>query len=74
MLQIEVGQELEFIEPAHVDDRIIEKGARVRVGFVLDEVLEPKVTIVLLGKEPLETLIVPRHVLALHCIPARKRS
>jgi len=72
MHQIEVGQELEFIEPAHVDGKTIEKGTRVRVGFVLDEVLESKVTVVLLGKEPPETLTVPRHVLAMHCVPARK--
>ena len=74
MNQIAVGQELEFIEPAHVDGKTIEKGTRVRVGFVLDEMLEPKVTVVLLGKEPPETLTVPRHVLTVHCVPARKHS
>lgn len=73
-MQIEVGQELEFIEPAHVDNRTIAKGTRVRVGFVLNDVVEPKVTIVLLGTDPPETLSVPRHVLAMHCIPARKQG
>ncbi|MEO8156913.1 MAG: hypothetical protein ABI648_03895 [Betaproteobacteria bacterium] len=72
MLKLEVGQELEFIEPARVDDRMIDKGTRVRVGFILDEVIEPKVTIVLLGTEPPQTLSVPRHILAMHCVPARQ--
>lgn len=74
MLQLEVGQELEFIEPARVDDRMIDKGTRVRVGFILDEVVEPNVTIVLVGTEPPQTLSVPRHTLALHCVPARKHG
>jgi hypothetical protein len=67
MHQIKVGQELEFVEAANADGRTIEKGTRVRVGYVLDEVLEPKVTIVILGKEPLETLTLPKHILAVHC-------
>jgi hypothetical protein len=73
-MDIAVGQELEFIEPAHVSGRVIEKGTHVRVGFILDELLESEVTVVILGKEPPETLTCSRHVLTLHCIPARKHS
>jgi len=69
-VQIEVGQEWEFIEPARVGNRTIGKGTRVRVGFILDEVVEPMVTIVLLGSKPPETLRVPRHILTVHCVPA----
>ena len=72
MDQIKVGQELEFIETAHVDARTIEKGTHVRVGFVIDGVLEPKVTVVVLGKEPPETLTLPRHALMVHCVAVSK--
>lgn len=72
MNQIEVGQELEFFEAAHAFGRPIDKGTRVRVGFVLDEVSEPKITVVLLGEEPPETMTVPRHVLTMHCVPVTK--
>lgn len=70
MFKIEIGQELEFIEPAHVNGRVIEKGTRVRVGHIMVEVTEPKITIVILGRRPPETLSVDRHVLTLHCRPA----
>jgi len=70
MIQIKVGQELKFIEPVNVDGRTIERGTRVRVGFILDEIVEPQVTVVVLGKEPLQTLTVPKHVLTMHCVRA----
>jgi hypothetical protein len=69
MLRIQVGQELEFIESAHVDDRLIEKGTRVRVGYIEDEALESNVMVVVLGTEPVQTLTLPRHTLTLHCRP-----
>ena len=72
MDQIKAGQELEFIEPAHLDGKVIEKGTRVRIGFILDEVLEPQVTVVVLGKEPPETLTLPKHILMIHCVPVSK--
>jgi hypothetical protein len=71
MHKIQVGQELEFIEPAHVDDRLIEKGTRVRVGYVEDEALESNVMVVVLGTEPVQTLTLPRHILTLHCRPVQ---
>ena len=67
MDKLEVGQELEFIESAHAAGRVIEKGTRVRVGFVEDELLESEVMVVVLGTSPPQTLMVPRHVLTLHC-------
>ncbi len=70
MIQIKVGQKLKFIEPVNLDGRTIAPGTCVRVGFILSEVTEPQVTVVVLGKEPLETLTVPRHVLTMHCVCA----
>jgi len=69
MLKIEVGQELEFILPATVDDRIIERGTRVRVAQILSDLTEPKVTFVVVGPQAPETVTAARHVVALHCRP-----
>lgn len=73
MFNLEIGQELEFIEPATVDGAVIPKGTRVRVGAIMNEVVEPKVTLVVLGKEPATTLSVDRHVVTLHCRPVPKQ-
>ena len=67
MDRFQVGEELEFIEPAHVDGRLIEKGTKVRVGYIEDEVLEATVMVVVLGAEPMQTLAVPNSTLMLHC-------
>lgn len=72
MFKLEVGQELEFIEPATADGRKIEKGTRVRVGAIMSEVVEPAVTLVVIGGKTVETLRVPKHVVTLHCRPAPK--
>lgn len=69
MFNLEIGQELEFIEPAHVDDRVLQKGTRVRVGAIMNELLEPNVTLVVLGGKSPEILTVARHVVTLHCRP-----
>lgn len=67
MFNLEVGQELEFIEPATADDLVIPKGTRVRVGAIMSELLESKVTLVIHdGKLP-ETLTVDRHIVTMHC-------
>jgi hypothetical protein len=67
MFKLEIGQELEFIEPATVDGRTIPPGTRVRVGYIQTELMEPRVTVVVLGKDAPETLTVDRHVLTIHC-------
>jgi hypothetical protein len=67
MFNLQIGQELEFIEPAHAEERVIPKGTRVRVGFIMPELQEPNVTLVLLGGTSPETLTVARHVVTLHC-------
>jgi hypothetical protein len=74
MDQIEVGQEFEFIKPAELDGRLIEKGTRVRVGFVINDGLEQTVTVVVLGRTPAESLTMPRHVLTLHSISVPKQA
>jgi hypothetical protein len=67
-MNIQVGQELEFIEPATtIDGRAIAKGTRVRVGHILSEVSEPSVTVIILGGDKLESLVVKRHLLSMHC-------
>jgi hypothetical protein len=67
MFNLEVGQELEFIEPASTNDLVIPKGTRVRVGAIMSELLESKVTLVVHdGKLP-ETLTVERHIVTMHC-------
>ena len=73
MFTLEVGQELEFIEPAHTQDgALIPKGTHVRVGFIMPELLESNVTLVVLnGKSP-ETLTVPRHIVTVHSRPVHK--
>ena len=74
MDQVEVGQEFEFIKPADLEGRLIEKGTRVRVGFVVDDGLEQTVTAVVLGRAPAESVTMPRHVLTLHSICVTKRA
>jgi hypothetical protein len=69
---IEIGQELEFIEPATVEGRVIEKGTRVRVGHIMQELQESDVTLVVLGGTSITTLTVPRHIVTLHCRPVPK--
>jgi hypothetical protein len=69
MFNLEIGQELEFIEAASTEDRVIPKGTRVRVGAIMAEFVEPKVTLVVLSGKSVETLTVPRHFVTMHCRP-----
>jgi hypothetical protein len=73
-MDIKVGQVLEFVDRVTVDGRVIERGTRARIGAILTEVMEPKLTLVLLGGEKAETLVVDRHVVGLHCriVPGAK--
>ena len=72
MFNLEVGQELEFIEPATADELVIPKGTRVRVGAIMAEVVESKVTLVIHDGELPETLTVDRHIVTMHCRPLPK--
>ena len=72
MFNLEVGQELEFIEPASTDDLVIPKGTHVQVGAIMSELLDSKVTLVVHGGNLPQTLTVDRHVVTLHCQPVRK--
>jgi hypothetical protein len=69
MFNLEVGQELEFTAPVQADGEVISKGTRVRVGFILSELVESQVTLVVLDEDPPRTLQLPRHVVTLHCRP-----
>jgi hypothetical protein len=66
-MDIKVGQVLEFVEPVNVDGRNIARGTRARVGYILSEVMEPKLTLVLLGTEKADTVVVDHHVAGIHC-------
>ncbi len=72
MFNLEVGQELEFLEPANANGRLIAKGTRVRVGAITGELLEPEVTLVILGGKSPEVITVARHVVTVHCRHAEK--
>jgi hypothetical protein len=72
MFNLEVGQELEFIEPATADDLVIPKGTRVRVGAIMSEVVESKVTLIIHDGALPKTLTVDRHVVTLHCRPVQQ--
>ena len=71
MFNLEIGQELEFIEPAHAEGRLIPKGTRVRVGAITSQLMESLVTLVVLGEEPPRTSTVSRHVVTMHCQPVQ---
>jgi len=66
-MDIKVGQVLEFVDPVTVEGRAIAHGTRARVGAILSEVMEPKLTLVLLGGEKTETIVVDHHVAGIHC-------
>ena len=67
MADLQIGEMLEFIEPVRVGDETIERGARVRVGFIMTEVVEPKVTLIFVDAAPPRTLQVDRHLVTMHC-------
>ena len=67
MMNIKVGQVLEFIVPVQVEGRSIATGTRVRIGHIMSEIQEPKLTLILLGGDKPETLIVNRHEVTLNC-------
>lgn len=66
-MDIKVGQVLEFVDPVTVEGRAIEPGTRARVGYILTEVLEPKLTLVLLGEDKPTTIVVDHRVAGVHC-------
>jgi hypothetical protein len=66
-MDIKVGQLLEFVDPVNVDGRVIARGTRARVGHILTEVMEPRLTLVLTGTDKPETLVVAHHVAGIHC-------
>ncbi len=71
MTELVVGQELEVRLPIDFEGKEIPRGARVRVGAILTEFFEPNVAVVVVGDSSAESLILPRHVVTLHCTPAR---
>ncbi len=70
MTELVVGQELEVRLPIEFDGKAIPTGTRVRVGAILTEFFEPNVALVAVGDSPVEPLVLPRHVVTLHCAPA----
>ena len=68
-MEIKVGQVTEFVEPAVVDGRQIARGTRVRIGHIMYELKEERITLVLLDTPGPETMVVDRHVVGVHCRP-----
>ena len=66
-MDIRVGQVLEFLDPVIIEGRVIERGTRARVGHILTEVMEPKLTLVLLDVENTPTIVVHHRVAGVHC-------
>jgi hypothetical protein len=66
-MDIKVGQLLEFVDHVNVDGRVVAPGTRARVGHILTEVMEPRLTLVLTNTDKPETLVVPHHVAGIHC-------
>ena len=66
-MDIRVGQVLEFVHPVNVEGRTIAPGTRVRVGHILTELMEPKLTLVMLGKEEPATIVVDHRIAGVHC-------
>jgi len=67
MLNLEIGQEWKFVHSVSVDGHTIPSGTRERVGAILSEVVEPKVTVVVLNQEPVEALTLAKHIITMHC-------
>ena len=66
-MDIKTGQVLEFVEPVTVDGRVIERGTRVRVGYIEPQVVESKLTLVLMDTDESDTIVVDHHVAGIHC-------
>jgi hypothetical protein len=66
-MDIKVGQVVEFIVPVTIEGRTIAKGTRARIGHILAEIQEPKLTLVVLGEGKPETLVLNRHDVTLNC-------
>jgi len=68
-MEIKVGQVMEFVEPANIDGRQIARGTRARIGQIMHELKEERITLILLDKPEPEAIVVDRHVVGLHCMP-----
>ena len=66
-MEIKVGQVLEFVAPVTIEGRAIARGTRVRIGHIMAEVVEPKLTLVVLGPHQPETLVANRHDVTVNC-------
>lgn len=66
-MDIEVGQLLEFVDPVDVGGKVIEAGTQARVGYILTELMEPRLTLVLLGADTSGKIFVNRRIADNHC-------
>lgn len=66
-MDIKIGQVLEFVASVVVEGRVIERGVRARVGYIEPQVVESKVTLILLGSDKPETIVVDHHVAGINC-------
>ena len=66
-MDIKVGQVLEFVVPTTIEGRAIARGTRVRIGHIMAEIQEPKLTLVVLGEGAPQTLVTNRHNVTVNC-------
>ncbi len=66
-MEIEVGQEVEFVDLVETEEMTIERGTRARIGNIIAEVVEPTVTFVLLGPAKGGKILVNADVACSHC-------
>lgn len=69
MTTLEIGDELEVRTAIDYEGNKVAEGARVRVGAIVTEFLEPTVTLVVLAGTAPESVVLPKHVVMMHCRP-----
>jgi len=62
MDKLAIGQDREFFEATQSDGKVIDKGTRVRIGYIVRSLHEARVIVFVLGVEPPKTLTMPRHI------------
>jgi len=67
-MDLKIGQVVQFCRPVHVDGRVIGKGTRARIAHVLTDLLDPKVTLILLDGDKPQPLVVDRPVVTVNAV------
>jgi hypothetical protein len=71
-MELKLGQVVEFHRAVQVEGKLIGKGARARVAHILTDLLDPKVTLILLDGEKPQSLVVDRPVVTVNAFTVQK--